>query len=481
MAKSSSFAFILVAVGGAAVGFLAAQVIPLQWQTADEAPIGNADTTEQPAVAEAVVGLERLTLAERMRGEITSASELNGNDGSRFMRYAISLDEDEIVEISLSGALQGVVALYDDQLQLLDNAPIVRHRIEESGDYVVVVSGADAHSYGPFAVDSRSVELSDADTVSVGEPIDSWLQGESRDITLTIEEAGLYQLEMRSDDFDAYLEVVGPNGYVREDDDSAGDLDARIADFLEPGEYTLTARSAYGDGNGVYTLSVAPHELPGDGELRNDGALTPDDSLNGWFSGQALSYQVEVEEAGMYHIEMRASDIDSYLVLEGPNGYYREDDDSAGNLDARIADFFAPGVYELTARTAYGDSSGMFSLSMEARDMPDVELRNEGTLTPGESLNGWYSSEPLTYQLEVEESSLVTLEMRSSDFDTFIEISGQSVAVSDDDSAGGTDSRLQEQLLPGTYIVSARGFSATASGMFELSLEMEPTDIPPEL
>lgn len=115
---------------------------------------------------------------------------------------------------------------------------------------------------------------------------------------------------------------------------------------------------------------------------------------------------------------------------------------------------------------------------MKPHDMPDVELRNEGAIMPGEPLNGWYSGEPLNYQLEVTESSLVTLEMRSADFDTFIEISGQGVAASDDDGAGGTDSRLQEPLLPGTYTVSARGFSATGSGLFELSLEMEPTDIP---
>jgi hypothetical protein len=481
MAKSSSLAFVLVAVGGVAVGFLAAQVIPWQLQKTDEASVEQPEATDQPPVAEAIVGLDKLTFEERLRGEITSASELNGNDGSHFQRYAISLEENEIVEISLSGALQGVVALYDDQLQLLDNASNVRHRVEQSGDYIVVVSGADAHSYGPFSVAARAVELTDADTVVVGEPIDSWLQGLGREITLNIEEAGLYQLEMRSDDFDAYLEIEGPNGYAREDDDSAGDLDARIADFLEPGEYTLTARSAYGDGDGIYTLSVEPHELPGDGELHNDGALTPDDSLNGWYSGQDLGYQVEVEDAGMYQIDMRSSDIDSYLILEGPNGYYREDDDSAGNLDASIADFLAPGEYQLTARTAYGESSGMFTLTMEPRDMPDVELRNEGTLIPGEALNGWYSGEPLIYQLEVEESSLVTLELRSADFDTFIEISGQGVAISDDDGAGGTDSRLQKPLLPGTYTVSARGFSATGSGMFELSLEMEPADIAPEL
>ena len=35
------------------------------------------------------------------------------------------------MEIALSGALKGTVALYDDQLQLLANAETVRHRIEE--------------------------------------------------------------------------------------------------------------------------------------------------------------------------------------------------------------------------------------------------------------------------------------------------------------------------------------------------------------
>ena len=73
MARSSSFTFVLVAIGGAAVGFLAAQIIPLPGQTADEAPAETAETTDQPSVAEAIVGLEKLTLDERMRGEITSS------------------------------------------------------------------------------------------------------------------------------------------------------------------------------------------------------------------------------------------------------------------------------------------------------------------------------------------------------------------------------------------------------------------------
>ncbi|MGO3769165.1 MAG: hypothetical protein ACTJGL_06390, partial [Vreelandella alkaliphila] len=445
MAKSSSLTLILVAAGGVTVGLLAAQAAPSFTATAIAA---ESTSAEQGQVSQALAGLESITLGEQTRGEITSAAELNGNDGSRYVRYVISLEEDSLIEFSLSGALKGVVALYDDELQLLENAETVRHRVEENGQYVVVVSGADASSYGPFTLNSRTVELSDSDTLTIGEPMDSWLPGTPREVTLTVEEEGMYQIEMRADEFDAYLELSGPNGYNREDDDSAGNLNARISDFLAPGDYTVTARSAFGEGNGLFTLSAEPRELPDD--LRNDGSVVPSETLNGWFSGQERSYQLEIEEAGMYQIDMRSSDIDSYLVLEGPNGYFREDDDSAGNLDASIADFLAPGSYQLTARTAYGSDSGLFTLSVEPRELPEgVELRNEGELTPNETLNGWYSGEPLTYELTLEESSLVRLSMRSSDFDTYLELSGGGDAYSDDDGGSGTNSRLEQALLPG--------------------------------
>lgn len=476
MAKSSSLTLILVAASGVAVGLLAAQAAPSFTSTASAAEPTSA---EQGQTSQALAGLESITLGEQTRGEITSAAELNGNDGSRYVRYVINLEEDSLVEFSLSGALRGVVALYDDGLQLLENAETVRHRIEKDGQYVVAVSGADASSYGPFTLNSRTVELSDSDTLTIGEPMDSWLGGTSREVTLTVEEEGMYQIEMRADEFDAYLELSGPNGYSREDDDGAGNLNARISDFLAPGEYTVTARSAFGEGSGLFTLSAEPRELPDD--LRNDGSVVPSETLNGWFSGQERSYQLEIEEAGMYQIDMRSSDIDSYLVLEGPNGYFREDDDSAGNLDASIADFLAPGSYQLTARTAYGSDSGLFTLSVEPRELPEgVELRNEGELTANETLTGWYSGEPLSYELTLEESSLVRLSMRSSDFDTYLELSGGGDAYSDDDGGSGTNSRLEQALLPGTYTVIARGFAVSGSGMFELQVNAEPTEMQPD-
>ena len=371
MAKSSPLGYLLVAVGGGVIGFLAAQAITLNIPSELTPDSQNGqDTAESSRLA----GLERATLGERLRGEVTSESALNGNDGSRFERYVIALDEDDLVEVSLEGALQGVVALYDDQLQLLDSAEVLRQRIDQSGDYMLVVSGADAQSYGPFTLESRRLELSDTDTLALDTPLDSWLQSDERDYTFTVEEAGMYDIDMRSDEFDTYLVLEGPNGYYREDDDSAGNLNARIADFLAPGEYQVTARSAYGDGEGVFTLALTPRELPS-----------------------------------------------------------------------------------------------------------DTQLRNAGELTPGESLNGWYSGESLTYELTLDETSSVTLDMRSSDFDTYLELEGNGVSLSDDDGAGGTDSQITEQLLPGTYTVTARGYSHTASGLFELATRAEPSEGEPQL
>lgn len=478
MSKSSPFTLILVAFGGVAIGYFAAQAWPnesLSLQTS-----ADAETAEQNQMPDALVGLDHLTFDESMRGEITSQGELNGNDGSRYDRYAISLEEGDLVELSLRGALQGVIALYDDQLQLLTADSVVRQRVEASGDYIVVVSGADASSYGPYTLNSRKMELSDTDSLVVGEPVDSWLQNGDRTVTLTVESAGMYQIDMRSDDLDSYLVLEGPNGYRREDDDGGGNLDAQIADFLAPGEYTITARS-YADGAGLFTLSAQPRELPGEGELRNDGTITPGESLNGWFSGQELGYELAIEEAGMYQIDMGSSDVDAYLVLDGPADYHREDDDSGGDLDARITDFLAPGVYQLTARTAYGTDSGLFTLAVEPRQLPDgVELRNEGVLTPDETLTGWYSGEPLTYELTLEETSQVTLAMSSSDFDAYLELYGEGVSYSDDDGGQGTDALLQQALLPGSYTVNARGFSASGGGMFELEVNVEPAEMQPD-
>ncbi|MFI0472548.1 hypothetical protein ACGLWX_07475 [Halomonas sp. HMF6819] len=476
MANSSSLTLVVGVLGGALAGFLVAQVVPDVSGFSGQA---DTDETEQALPIDSIEGLGSLTLDERLRGELTTSGELNGNDGSRSLYYRLALDEDSLVELDLNGALQGTVTLYDDHLQMLSSGAPLRHRIEEAGDYLVVVSGMDASSYGPFTLYPRTVEISDSDTLTVDEPADYWMQSDEEVVTLTVEEAGLYQIDMRSDEFDAYLTIEGPNGYRRNDDDSGGDLDAQITDFLAPGEYTVKAQT-YGSGNGMYTLSATLSEQAGD--FRNDGPIAPGESLTGWYNNAPLEYTLEIEEAGMYQIDMRSSDVDAFLELHDDDGYSRENDDGGDGYDARLADFLAPGTYRIVARTAFETTSGgQFTLAVEENELPEgTELQNGGELTPGETLSGWYSGEDVTYQLEVEQSSAVTIALDSNHFDTYLELTGNGVSESNDDGGSGTNALLETSLLPGTYTVHARGYSASESGLFELTTELEPTDIEPD-
>ncbi|MFG6666122.1 hypothetical protein ACGK9R_03345 [Halomonas sp. HNIBRBA4712] len=469
MAKRISYVWVLGAVLGVA-GAVPGGVIEARAQQ-------NAPNTP----SQALEVRETLTLDERLRDELTSAGTFNGKDGSRSYVYALALDENTLVELGVSGPLQGVVSLYNDQLEFLKSGESLRYHAAEAGDYFVVVSGRDASSYGPFTLTPRRMELGDADALTLEEPADFWLAGDEDTVALTIEQAGIYQLDMRSDEFDAYLVLEGPNGYQREDDDSGGDLNARITDFLEPGDYTLRPRT-YGGGEGLYTLNARISEQAD--EFRNDGPLNLSERLEGWYQGTPLTYTLEIDEAGIYEINMVSSDIDAFLELHDDSGYYRENDDGGDGLDARLVDFLAPGSYQVIARSAYeSGSSGPFSLSVEeSSDLADgIELQNDGALTVGEPIHGWYSGEEVVYTLELEESSAVTIAMDSDHFDAYLELDGNGVQHADDDGGGGTNARLEASLLPGRYTVHARGYSASESGLFELTVESEPTEIEPDL
>ncbi|HWK89336.1 MAG TPA: hypothetical protein VNP72_05050, partial [Longimicrobium sp.] len=73
---------------------------------------------------------------------------------------------------------------------------------------------------------------------------------------------------MRSTDFDAYLrlmqEVDGVTEELADDDDGAGDTNARIRfTVLRAGTYLLFAQSLAADGLGAFTLSLQESAAPG--------------------------------------------------------------------------------------------------------------------------------------------------------------------------------------------------------------------------
>lgn len=461
---------ILTALGGAAIGLVVGWQLPLAATPA--APIieaAEADTPSSPT----------MQLGERLRGEITSASELNGKDGSRFERFILPLEEEALIEIELSGPLQGTLTLYDADEQLLASsanpayydapaAASLRRRIDEAGDYMLVISGQDIHSYGPFTLDSREMELTTSDTLEMPSRADGWMQGDGDAYSVTIAESGLYQVEMRSTDVDAYLVLEGPNGYRREDDDSAGDLNARIADFLEPGEYRLFARSAYDQEGGLYALELSPHELASDETLRNSGELTLDEPVHGWYSGEMLTYEFTLESPAAVTLEMLSTDFDSYIELQG-NSVSVSDDDGGEGLNSRLYYPLEAGSYRVMVRSHSNQGSGLFELRASAT--PVDELPSNGRLEVGSPVSASLAPGARDYyELVVEEAGHYRLDLLSDDFDAFLELDGQGQFLRDDDGAGGLNSRISGHLEPGSYRATARAYGSSESGAYTLQL-----------
>lgn len=469
MSKSSLF---LVAIGGVVVGALSANLL-----SSSPSSSPDADQTGDDAVS-------HLQIGERHHGEITSASELNGNDGSRFLRHRLTLSEGDLVELSLRGALLGRLALYDEREQLVGIAgdgTTLRRRVADDGDYLLVVSGIDAHSYGPFDLVTRTLDLSlsESGTALEGESeLSGWLQDEDNQHTLVIEEAGLYQIDLSSDDFDAYLVLKGQGDFLREDDDSAGNLDARISAFLDPGEYQITARrSYYAEGaEGLYHLEVSSKALSHD--LQNGGELPLGESIHGWYDAsinyesQPLRYQLTLEEDAILTLEMLSADFDTYLELEG-EGLHLRDDDGGDGTNSRLRHRLPAGDYTVTARSFSSyDSAGVFELRTSVT-APSGQT-NDGRLAIDEPLEAWLEPDARDeYVFRIEEAGDYRLDMVSDELDAYLELEGEGVSLSDDDGGDGFDARIQTRLEPGEYRATARSFNSYDSGYYVLTLTEE--------
>ncbi|SFM69709.1 hypothetical protein SAMN04487963_3399 [Marinobacter zhejiangensis] len=303
----------------------------------------------------------KLVIGERSRGELTTQSPLNFKDGSRYQAYSLSLQEGDLIEIEVDGSVENVVSLYDDQNDLLISASPLRFRADQSGDYAVVISGLTADSYGPFNIRSKSMELNDTGVLTVPGSTMGWLQMEPRTYELTVETAGAYQIDMLSDDFDTMLVLQGPNGYHTEDDDGGMDYNASIGDMLEPGEYTLTATS-YEQSAGLFSIEISSLDI----EITETDTLEVNSEINGWMRSSPNSYTLNIAEEGVYQLDMRSTSMDSVLAIEGPDGFYAEDDDGGDNYNSRITETFKPGVYQVTARS-YEENGGIYTLSVQRR------------------------------------------------------------------------------------------------------------------
>lgn len=216
------------------------------------------------------------------------------------------------------------------------------------------------------------------------------------------------------------------------------------------------------------------------GQLNQSSNVLPDGS---YFN----PYIFEGEAGQQITIEMSSQDIDPYLILisSEDEDFYLEDDDSAGNYNARLtATLPITGTYVILANSYAGGELGDYELSLStagssASTTPSPSpspnsgylLRRWGTLEPGDAIAGddTYYDE---YTFSGEAGQQVTITLESQEFDTYLllgDSNGNLIDSNDDISASNTNSRITATLpSTGIYQIIVNSYSPSDQGDYVL-------------
>ncbi len=193
------------------------------------------------------------------------------------------------------------------------------------------------------------------------------------------------------------------------------------------GEITTSAPVNYSDGtrSQLYSLQLAAGQAV---QLTLEGALKGSLSV---FYRDTLISRAESEDECCTKLSMRAEKAGQYLVA------------------VNAADARAFGPYQLSAEP--------------------IAAYDGKPLTGNSRITDWLRNGDKSYTLQVAQPGLYTIDLESNEFDTRLQLSGNGLSLEDDDGGQHLNSRLLAPLKPGSYTVTAGGFS-DASGAFYLNI-----------
>lgn len=435
---------------------------------------------------------------------LTDGQTVAGHLGEESNSHAFSLAEPRHVALTLSGARDATLTLSgvgDSETEVLEtgkhcgDAQQTLEAFLNAGDYrVTVVTGQSSREKAEVECNNDIANIGEGYRLHLietdpsrgernqgplrnGDQISGVLAASTTPVTsnanrysLSVEEPTLIDLAVKSSSVDTVLNIQGNQISLHSDDAGVGS-DSRIESVLLPGEYSVDV-SSYGGGSGAYELQLST--TPFDGELRNEGVLEPGATILGMARPEGNFYTLSLEQPSSVEINLGSSAFDTFLDVNG-NDISLSDDDGAGDgtTNSRLTAILEAGEYQISASSyAGGVSGGMYELSTVVTPF-DGELINNGELKIGQSVQGNLSASGYNaYEFEIDQRSMVTLDMTSPAFDTYLELTGDDIGHVNDDFGSGTDSRIQAVLEPGAYEIGASSYSG--SGMFTLSLDAEP-------
>ncbi|MDJ0908267.1 MAG: tetratricopeptide repeat protein [Woeseiaceae bacterium] len=298
------------------------------------------------------------------------------------------------------------------------------------------------------------------------------------------EEGEEWTILLRSDAFDPWLFVYDGEVEIADDDDDGPGLDASLTVTLpRSGSYTLIVNTYSGGEYGNYEI-VMLREQPEGQDFGEAQVFTGELTRRSEVLDDGKRYDVHYinADAGERLEVIAASDaFDTLLFVFRGDDLIAQDDDSADNRNSRVV-MTAPvsGEYVLAVTSYEADSLGQYWLAVRrgiggaaaapAAGDPEVAY---GTLGASSARLDTDNTPYAAHDLAADVGETYEITMESSDFDTFLILfdpAGNNI-LRDDDSAGGTNSRITfTAQTAGTYTIYANSYREDASGSYTLTV-----------
>lgn len=222
----------------------------------------------------------------------------------------------------------------------------------ETGDYTVRVVSLPEPTQ--INVNSRVRDSLDREAVA-GRRQDQYI--------VTGSEGERLRIELRSDDFDAFLELLDSGGRRMSDDDGGGERNARYSyQFPEDGWLILTVTSYDGMSAGRYELLV--EEVDAAEARTMEGELEAGDPRA--IDGRLYDVvEIRAEAGGQVTALLESEDFDAFLYLNLSTGENLDSDDDSGGGSNAMIDATVPEseTYTLVITSFFG-GEGEYTLTV---------------------------------------------------------------------------------------------------------------------